>query len=178
MHNASSDWCMTALCLGFQESVGGNSLACCLLSQRLPRRYELAPQICCVLAMSFTGIYCVQNVTYHSSVAWLNALLSGNILLLSGREDSDRQKLMLIDFEYSSYNYRFVANTLDTVAPITEYIREQLEATSPYSHWTSHFDLKSEIIQISPRFNEIIQSLQETFCSGLGSLNKWSSILM
>lgn len=33
-------------------------------------------------------------------------LSSGNILLLDGRENAERQKLMLIDFEYSSYNYR------------------------------------------------------------------------
>lgn len=32
--------------------------------------------------------------------------LLGNILLLEGRENSEKQKLMLIDFEYSSYNYR------------------------------------------------------------------------
>lgn len=30
----------------------------------------------------------------------------GNILLLKGDQSSDKQKLMLIDFEYSSYNYR------------------------------------------------------------------------
>lgn len=35
-----------------------------------------------------------------------NDCQEGNILLLHGRENSDRQKLMLIDFEYSSYNYR------------------------------------------------------------------------
>ncbi|KAJ8396657.1 hypothetical protein AAFF_G00014950 [Aldrovandia affinis] len=35
-----------------------------------------------------------------------NDCQEGNILLLNGREDSDGQKLMLIDFEYSSYNYR------------------------------------------------------------------------
>lgn len=33
-------------------------------------------------------------------------LSPGNILLLEGREHSENQKLMLIDFEYSSYNYR------------------------------------------------------------------------
>lgn len=32
--------------------------------------------------------------------------LLGNILLLKGCQSSDKQKLMLIDFEYSSYNYR------------------------------------------------------------------------
>ncbi|XP_063053537.1 choline kinase alpha [Engraulis encrasicolus] len=43
----------------------------------------------------------------HSPVVFChNDCQGGNILLLSGREDSDRQKLMLIDFEYSSYNYR------------------------------------------------------------------------
>ncbi|XP_048829531.1 choline kinase alpha [Brienomyrus brachyistius] len=35
-----------------------------------------------------------------------NDCQEGNILLLKGRENSDGQKLMLIDFEYSSYNYR------------------------------------------------------------------------
>ena len=35
-------------------------------------------------------------------------LPSGNILLLKNDENSDQQKLMLIDFEYSSYNYRWV----------------------------------------------------------------------
>ncbi|XP_039923029.1 choline kinase alpha isoform X2 [Hirundo rustica] len=35
-----------------------------------------------------------------------NDCQEGNILLLEGRESSEDQKLMLIDFEYSSYNYR------------------------------------------------------------------------
>ncbi|XP_036991284.2 choline kinase alpha isoform X4 [Artibeus jamaicensis] len=35
-----------------------------------------------------------------------NDCQEGNILLLEGREKSESQKLMLIDFEYSSYNYR------------------------------------------------------------------------
>ncbi|XP_039408278.1 choline kinase alpha isoform X2 [Corvus cornix cornix] len=35
-----------------------------------------------------------------------NDCQEGNILLLEGRESSENQKLMLIDFEYSSYNYR------------------------------------------------------------------------
>lgn len=34
------------------------------------------------------------------------AFAAGNILLLDSREDGEKQKLMLIDFEYSSYNYR------------------------------------------------------------------------
>lgn len=35
-----------------------------------------------------------------------NDCQEGNVLLLEGREHSEKQKLMLIDFEYSSYNYR------------------------------------------------------------------------
>ncbi|CAH6793451.1 Chka [Phodopus roborovskii] len=35
-----------------------------------------------------------------------NDCQEGNILLLDGHENSEKQKLMLIDFEYSSYNYR------------------------------------------------------------------------
>ncbi|XP_052568183.1 choline kinase alpha isoform X1 [Peromyscus californicus insignis] len=35
-----------------------------------------------------------------------NDCQEGNILLLDGQENSEKQKLMLIDFEYSSYNYR------------------------------------------------------------------------
>ncbi|TNN00828.1 choline kinase alpha [Takifugu rubripes] len=35
-----------------------------------------------------------------------NDCQEGNILLLKGCQSSDKQKLMLIDFEYSSYNYR------------------------------------------------------------------------
>ncbi|XP_053305662.1 choline kinase alpha [Spea bombifrons] len=35
-----------------------------------------------------------------------NDCQEGNILLLEGSENSEKQSLMLIDFEYSSYNYR------------------------------------------------------------------------
>ncbi|XP_071403185.1 choline kinase alpha isoform X2 [Centroberyx affinis] len=43
----------------------------------------------------------------HSPVVFChNDCQEGNVLLLKGRQSSDRQKLMLIDFEYSSYNYR------------------------------------------------------------------------
>lgn len=35
-----------------------------------------------------------------------NDCQEGNVLLLEGQENSAKQKLMLIDFEYSSYNYR------------------------------------------------------------------------
>ncbi|XP_061677763.1 choline kinase alpha isoform X2 [Syngnathoides biaculeatus] len=43
----------------------------------------------------------------HSPVVFChNDCQEGNILLLKGRHQSEKQKLMLIDFEYSSYNYR------------------------------------------------------------------------
>ncbi|XP_053174647.1 choline kinase alpha isoform X2 [Scomber japonicus] len=43
----------------------------------------------------------------HAPVVFChNDCQEGNILLLKGRQSSDKQKLMLIDFEYSSYNYR------------------------------------------------------------------------
>uniref|UniRef100_A0A665TME4 Ethanolamine kinase n=2 Tax=Echeneis naucrates TaxID=173247 RepID=A0A665TME4_ECHNA len=43
----------------------------------------------------------------HSPVVFChNDCQEGNILLLKDRHTSDTQKLMLIDFEYSSYNYR------------------------------------------------------------------------
>ena len=38
-------------------------------------------------------------------------LSAGNILMLEGRENSEKQRLMLIDFEYSSYNYRYETAT-------------------------------------------------------------------
>ncbi|XP_068578476.1 choline kinase alpha isoform X2 [Cebidichthys violaceus] len=43
----------------------------------------------------------------HSPVVFChNDCQEGNVLLLKGRQSSDKQKLMLIDFEYSSYNHR------------------------------------------------------------------------
>ncbi|XP_073514487.1 choline kinase alpha-like [Phyllobates terribilis] len=43
----------------------------------------------------------------HSPVVFChNDCQEGNVLLLDGRENCEKQKLMLIDFEYSSYNYR------------------------------------------------------------------------
>ncbi|KAM3608694.1 uncharacterized protein V6R79_003248 [Siganus canaliculatus] len=43
----------------------------------------------------------------HSPVVFChNDCQEGNVLLLKGHQSSDKGKLMLIDFEYSSYNYR------------------------------------------------------------------------
>ncbi|KAM4722626.1 LOW QUALITY PROTEIN: choline kinase alpha-like [Rhinophrynus dorsalis] len=63
-----------------------------LLSYNLPK--EMANLRSLLEATSSPVVFC------H------NDCQEGNILLLDGRENSDKQKLMLIDFEYSSYNYR------------------------------------------------------------------------
>nr|XP_045015429.1 choline kinase alpha-like [Jaculus jaculus] len=44
--------------------------------------------------------------TLSPAVFCHNVCQEGNILLLEGQENSQKQRLMLIDFEYSSYNYR------------------------------------------------------------------------
>ncbi|KAM4557483.1 choline kinase alpha-like [Fundulus diaphanus] len=46
----------------------------------------------------------------HSPVVFChNDCQEGNILLLNVHHSSEKQKLMLIDFEYRSYNYRYKA---------------------------------------------------------------------
>ncbi|KAI2653565.1 Choline kinase alpha [Labeo rohita] len=59
------------------------------------------------LPQEMDSLKCLLESTPSPVVFCHNDLQEGNILLLSGRENTDRQKLMLIDFEYSSYNYRF-----------------------------------------------------------------------
>ncbi|MEE6498506.1 hypothetical protein FKM82_003134 [Ascaphus truei] len=49
---------------------------------------------------------CLLEATPSPVVFCHNDCQEGNILLLEGRENCENQKLMLIDFEYSSYNYR------------------------------------------------------------------------
>lgn len=50
-------------------------------------------------------------IVFHGEQRRMCVYLTGNILLLKGRQSSDKQKLMLIDFEYSSYNYRYGNNS-------------------------------------------------------------------
>uniref|UniRef100_A0A4W4HBF6 Ethanolamine kinase n=1 Tax=Electrophorus electricus TaxID=8005 RepID=A0A4W4HBF6_ELEEL len=64
----------------------------CLMSHNLPQEME--------------SLRCLLESTPSPVVFCHNDLQEGNILLLSGHDDTDKQKLMLIDFEYSSYNYR------------------------------------------------------------------------
>ncbi|XP_056621949.1 choline kinase alpha isoform X3 [Triplophysa dalaica] len=63
-----------------------------LLSYNLPKEMD--------------NLKCLLKSTSSPVVFCHNDLQEGNILLLSGRENEDQQRLMLIDFEYSSYNYR------------------------------------------------------------------------
>ncbi|XP_066540331.1 choline kinase alpha isoform X2 [Hoplias malabaricus] len=58
------------------------------------------------LPQEMESLRCLLESTQSPVVFCHNDLQEGNILLLSGREGMDKQKLMLIDFEYSSYNYR------------------------------------------------------------------------
>ncbi|XP_059420976.1 choline kinase alpha-like isoform X1 [Carassius carassius] len=58
------------------------------------------------LPQEMDSLKCLLESTPSPVVFCHNDLQEGNILLLSGRENSDRQRLMLIDFEYSSYSYR------------------------------------------------------------------------
>ncbi|KAI7802388.1 choline kinase alpha [Triplophysa rosa] len=58
------------------------------------------------LPKEMDNLKCLLESTSSPVVFCHNDLQEGNILLLSGRENEDQQRLMLIDFEYSSYNYR------------------------------------------------------------------------
>ncbi|KAG7333201.1 hypothetical protein KOW79_003336 [Hemibagrus wyckioides] len=58
------------------------------------------------LPQEMENLRCLLESTQSPVVFCHNDLQEGNILLLSGRENMEKQKLMLIDFEYSSYNYR------------------------------------------------------------------------
>ncbi|XP_034541570.1 choline kinase alpha isoform X2 [Notolabrus celidotus] len=63
-----------------------------LLSHNLPQEMDM--------------LKCLLDSTHSPVVFCHNDCQEGNVLLLKGRQSSDKQKLMLIDFEYSSYNYR------------------------------------------------------------------------
>uniref|UniRef100_A0A672SGK2 ethanolamine kinase n=1 Tax=Sinocyclocheilus grahami TaxID=75366 RepID=A0A672SGK2_SINGR len=68
------------------------------------------------LPQEMDSLKCLLESTPSPVVFCHNDLQEGNILLLSSRENTDRQRLMLIDFEYSSYNYRsviFIKGPLD-----------------------------------------------------------------
>ncbi|GAA6093515.1 choline kinase alpha isoform X1 [Tachysurus ichikawai] len=58
------------------------------------------------LPQEMENLRCLLESTLSPVVFCHNDLQEGNILLLSGHENIEKQKLMLIDFEYSSYNYR------------------------------------------------------------------------
>ncbi|XP_077372388.1 choline kinase alpha isoform X1 [Festucalex cinctus] len=60
----------------------------------------------CNLQQEMDWLKCLLESTHSPVVFCHNDCQEGNILLLKGHHQSDKQKLMLIDFEYSSYNYR------------------------------------------------------------------------
>ncbi|XP_051477672.1 choline kinase alpha isoform X2 [Apus apus] len=58
------------------------------------------------LPQEMKNLRAILEATSSPVVFCHNDCQEGNVLLLEGRENSESQKLMLIDFEYSSYNYR------------------------------------------------------------------------
>ncbi|XP_074773916.1 choline kinase alpha isoform X3 [Athene noctua] len=58
------------------------------------------------LPQEMKNLRAMLEATFSPVVFCHNDCQEGNVLLLEGRENSENQKLMLIDFEYSSYNYR------------------------------------------------------------------------
>ncbi|XP_065139280.1 choline kinase alpha isoform X2 [Paramisgurnus dabryanus] len=58
------------------------------------------------LPQEMDNLKCLLESTQSPVVFCHNDLQEGNILLLNDGENMDQQRLMLIDFEYSSYNYR------------------------------------------------------------------------
>ncbi|XP_055790196.1 choline kinase alpha-like isoform X1 [Salvelinus fontinalis] len=67
---------------------------------------KFARLMSCNLPQEMENLKSLLDSTHSPVVFCHNDCQEGNILLLSGCEGTDRQKLMLIDFEYSSYNYR------------------------------------------------------------------------
>ncbi|KAI5098220.1 choline kinase alpha isoform X1, partial [Silurus meridionalis] len=58
------------------------------------------------LPQEMENLRCLLEPSKSPVVFCHNDLQEGNILLVSDQENMEKEKLMLIDFEYSSYNYR------------------------------------------------------------------------
>uniref|UniRef100_A0A8B9RGM5 ethanolamine kinase n=1 Tax=Astyanax mexicanus TaxID=7994 RepID=A0A8B9RGM5_ASTMX len=98
---------------------------------------------------------CLLESTQSPVVFCHNDLQEGNILLLSGRENMDKQKLMLIDFEYSSYNYRgfdignfFCEWTYDYTCDVSPYFKTTTK-NYPTKAQQMHF-FKSYLLEYDP----------------------------
>ncbi|KAM8939969.1 choline kinase alpha isoform 2-T2 [Pelodytes ibericus] len=83
------------------------------LKQVLKIKFSKESQACklnkllsCNLPKEMASLRSLLEATPSPVVFCHNDCQEGNILLLEGSENSERQSLMLIDFEYSSYNYR------------------------------------------------------------------------
>ncbi|XP_027765313.1 choline/ethanolamine kinase-like [Empidonax traillii] len=71
-----------------------------------PVRYKAEPGRCAPPSAPSAVVSDLLESTPSPVVFCHNDVQEGNILLLAGHEASPSDKLMLIDFEYSSYNYR------------------------------------------------------------------------
>ncbi|XP_076848302.1 choline kinase alpha [Brachyhypopomus gauderio] len=119
----------------------------CLMSYNLPQEME--------------SLRCLLESTHSPVVFCHNDLQEGNILLLSGRDGADKQKLMLIDFEYSSYNYR----GFDIGNFFCEWMYDYNCETSPFFKVsTDSYPTKAEQMQF-------IKNYLSEFDPGLANLN-------
>ncbi|XP_016143360.1 choline kinase alpha-like [Sinocyclocheilus grahami] len=86
------------------------------------------------LPQEMDSLKCLLESTPSPVVFCHNDLQEGNILLLSSRENTDRQRLMLIDFEYSSYNYRSVIFIVTSI-PHMLYQKKHMQLNSKKTAW-------------------------------------------
>uniref|UniRef100_A0A8B9RGP0 Ethanolamine kinase n=1 Tax=Astyanax mexicanus TaxID=7994 RepID=A0A8B9RGP0_ASTMX len=107
------------------------------------------------LPQEMESLRCLLESTQSPVVFCHNDLQEGNILLLSGRENMDKQKLMLIDFEYSSYNYRgfdignfFCEWTYDYTCDVSPYFKTTTK-NYPTKAQQMHF-FKSYLLEYDP----------------------------
>uniref|UniRef100_A0A8B9KVR7 ethanolamine kinase n=1 Tax=Astyanax mexicanus TaxID=7994 RepID=A0A8B9KVR7_ASTMX len=128
------------------------------LEQFVPSRKlntdELKIPMTAILVL-IVNIVCLLESTQSPVVFCHNDLQEGNILLLSGRENMDKQKLMLIDFEYSSYNYRgfdignfFCEWTYDYTCDVSPYFKTTTK-NYPTKAQQMHF-FKSYLLEYDP----------------------------
>lgn len=79
-------------------------------------------------------------------------------MLLSGRENTDRQRLMLIDFEYSSYNYRSVIFIVTFIVYMIPHTLQQKKYMQLNSKKTSRCLMGIKLVFCSIRFSFLVKS--------------------
>ncbi|XP_060158830.1 choline kinase alpha isoform X6 [Globicephala melas] len=102
-----------------------------------------------------------------------NDCQEGNILLLEGRENSENQKLMLIDFEYSSYNYRGfdIGNHFCEWMYDYNYEKYPLFRANILKYPTRK--QQAEVVLWAPRFSSCCSVHRPLSCPGLCESSDW-----